>query len=208
MRTAVSILMLAVSVCQMAASVISDFFISEPDSLFTVIDRTTRMDMIDYYRSGKKIDADNRLDGKSRIEELTDSYMKIKLSESAEIEMKIEISGSSDTLIVVSKTLFEPAPDSKVMIFDRSWNPLDSKKYIALPEVGDFITGVSGKYKNGLLSLVEYPLVRFVFDSNGNLVASTEFSGVMIKENYDKLKPYLKDKIVYCWTGKKYKELK
>ncbi len=200
----VALLLLAVaSVAQSAASGIGDFFVSEPDSLFVVIDRATRMDMVDYYNSGKKIDADNRLNGKSRIEELSDSYMKLKLSDSAEIEMRMEVSGS-DTLIVVSKTLLSPAPDSDVMVFDRHWNRLETRSVIDLPGLDDFITGVSGKEKKELLSLVEFPLIMVNFDADGNIVASVSLSDYMIKENYDKLKPYLKQRIVYRWNGKKY----
>lgn len=201
----VALLLLAVaSVAQSAASGIGDFFVSEPDSLFVVIDSATRMDMVDYYNSGKKIDADNRLNGKSRIEELSDSYMKLKLSDSAEIEMRMEVSGS-DTLIVVSKTLLSPAPDSDVMVFDRHWNRLETRSVIDLPGLDDFITGVSGKEKKELLSLVEFPLIMVNFDADGNIVASVSLSDYMIKENYDKLKPYLKQRIVYRWNGKKYK---
>lgn len=201
----VALLLLAVaSVAQSAASGIGDFFVSEPDSLFVVIDSATRMDMVDYYNSGKKIDADNRLNGKSRIEELSDSYMKLKLSDSAEIEMRMEVSGS-DTLIVVSKTLLSPAPDSDVMVFDRHWNRLETRSVIDLPGLDDFITGVSGKEKKELLSLVEFPLIMVNFDADGNIVASVSLSDYMIKGNYDKLKPYLKQRIVYRWNGKKYK---
>ena len=75
---------------------------------------------------------------------------------------------------------------------------------IDLPELDDFITGVSGKEKKELLSLVEFPLIMVNFDADGNIVASVSLSDYMIKENYDKLKPYLKQRIVYRWNGKKY----
>ena len=62
----------------------------------------------------------------------------------------------------------------------------------------------SGKEKKELLSLVEFPLIMVNFDADGNIVASVSLSDYMIKENYDKLKPYLKQRIVYRWNGKKY----
>ena len=55
-----------------------------------------------------------------------------------------------------------------------------------------------------MLSLVEFPLIMVNFDADGNIVASVSLSDYMIKENYDKLKPYLKQRIVYRWNGKKY----
>lgn len=207
-RNAVFILLIVCSVLRAAASGVSDFFISEPDSLFALIDKTTRMDMVDYYRSGKKIDAANRLDGTSRIVELSDKYMKIKMSEASDIEMRIEMSGNSDTVIVVSKTLHNPSPDSELMFFNRYWEPLNPETYFSAPVVADFMENVSGNEKDRLLSLVEYPLISFGFDESGDLIARVSLGDYMIKENYEQLKPFLKDKIVYRWNGKKYKQVK
>ena len=203
MRKTTTLLLLLVSLNMLAAD-ISDFFISGPDSLFAVIDRGTRMDMVDYYHSGRKIEIDNRLNGSSAIDTLSDSYIKIKLSESAILEMQLKIAGSADTVVVVSKTLNEPAPDSELMFFDRFWRPLEAEKFISVPRIEDFVYGVSGKEKEELLSLVEYPLISISFD-NGKLVAGQSFENCMIKENYEQLKPFLKDKISYRWTGKKFK---
>lgn len=187
-----------------SSSTISDFFIADVadiDFVFSTIDKSSRMDMVDYYNSGMKIEIDNSLGGKSKIEEMTPTYMKVKLSESATVEMQMEVAGKTDTLLFVIKTLKTPALDSSIKVFDRYWNEVDCFK---MPQVEDFIVGASSKKKKELLSMVEFPLIYLKFN-NGAIEAIPSLKDYMIKENYELLKPFLKDKLVYEWDGKQFK---
>ncbi len=183
---------------------LSDFFVSEPDSLFAIIDKSDRMDMVDYYHSGKKIEVANRLGGRSQIEDLSERYMKVKLSESATVELGMFVS-NADTLLVAVSTVKAPAADSHLMVFDKYWIPLDAGKYFQMPGVADFLVGVSGKKKQELVSAVEFPLVSLSLGVDGSLEARPTLSDYMAEEAYGKLKPYLADRLVYQWDGKKFR---
>jgi len=209
MRAIVSLAVLIAGLFASAASArtMSDFFIGEPDSVFVQIDKSARMDMVDYFHSGKKVDTMNRLGGKSRIEELTDDYMRVRLSDCAEVAIHSYIAGN-DTLLLVVNTLKTPALDSQVMTFVNDWTPMDAGKYIRLPQVEDFITGVSGKQRKQLAELVEFPLMSLTVKPDGKVEACLTVNRYMGTEDYARLKPYLKESIIYSWDGKKFRVAK
>lgn len=209
MRTIISVAVLIIGLFASAASArtMSDFFINEPDSVFVQIDKSARMDMVDYFHSGKKVDTMNRLGGKSRIEELTDDYMRVRLSDCAEVALHSYIAGN-DTLLLVVNTLKTPALDSRLMTFVNDWTPADAGRYIRLPEVEDFISGVSGKQRKQLAALVEFSLMSLTVAPDGKLTARLTVERYMGTEDYARLKPYLKESIIYSWDGKKFRSAK
>ena len=201
------IVVIILGICNLvSANPISYYFISEPDSVFTVIDKSDRMDMVDYYNSGQKMEFDNRLGGKSKIEEMTADYMKVRLSDAAVVEMKMEVTGQSDTLLVVVKTVKAPAADSRLSVYNASWTELDVEKYFEMPQMKDFIT--SSKLEKKLLPLVEFPLISLEFSKTFDIEARTTVGDYMIEENFKEIKPYLTDKLVYRWNGKKFRLVK
>lgn len=88
-----------------------------------MIDRTERLDMIDFYEANL-LDrtVNNRRGGKARLTHLTDSTFTIVNGEVETISGYL-LAGKSDTLVAIIRTLATPALDSKLTVYDRQWQP-------------------------------------------------------------------------------------
>ena len=104
----------------LAARTIADFFASEPGNIFTLLTRTHRLDMVDYYNSGQVVDVPNNLAGEARLIELDSVYLKVQTSGSRVVEMLMRKAGK-DTVITVIETVMTPVPDSRLTQWNVHW---------------------------------------------------------------------------------------
>lgn len=97
--------------------------IEMPLTLNGMIDRTERLDMIDFF-DAKLLDrkVNTRRGGKARLTELTDTTFTIENGEVEKIHVRL-LPGKSDTLIAVIRTLQTPTPDSQMTIYNSQWQP-------------------------------------------------------------------------------------
>lgn len=131
------------------------------------------MDMVDYYKSGKKMKVSNVMDGQSSIDTLTTDFLKMKLSDAHEVAMRMYPSGKSDTLLVVIETFQLEVPDSKIRVFDSNWNEKELKSVFKMPKMEDFLDKkLSKEQKNEALSYVEFPLLKLEFTADGGIKAT------------------------------------
>ena len=117
-----------------AARTIADFFASEPGNIFTLLTRTHRLDMVDYYNSGQVVDVPNNLAGEARLIELDSAYLKVQTSGSRVVEMLMRKAGK-DTVITVIETVMTPVPDSRLTQWNVHWQRYTSDKLFKMPTI-------------------------------------------------------------------------
>ena len=78
---------------------IDKFFANIPSNVLSIIDHTSRLDMIDLYNNGMHAQAENLYGGLSQIVKKSDYYLDVKLTESSSWQMRI-MPSAHDTLIV------------------------------------------------------------------------------------------------------------
>lgn len=183
---------------------IGDFFVSDPGYLFEMLDKSQRMDMLDYYNSGKKVDAQNLLGGISRIEEMTPEYIKLQMTESSTVELRMYVTGKQDTLLVAIRTLAAPAFDSQITMYDGGWNPVAPDKYFKVPSTKDFLQDADNREVADILSRIEFPLVAASFTPDGSVEMRLTVGDYMDAEQFAGLKPRLKGKLSYYWDGRRF----
>lgn len=183
---------------------IGDFFVSDPGYLFEMLDKSQRMDILDYYNSGKKVDAQNLLGGISRIEEMTPEYIKLQMTESSTVELRMFVTGKQDTLLVAIRTLAAPAFDSQITMYDEGWNPVVLDKYFKSPSTKDFLQDADNREVADILSRIEFPLVAASFTPEGCVEMRLTVGDYMDAEQFAELKPRLKEKLSYYWDGKRF----
>ena len=111
---------------------------SMPDSLLPTIDKAKRTELIDLYDirlkavgdTTLKVAVPNLLHGESRLDTLTNDFLRLKLNDCSVLEMKL-LPGKevSDSLLCVSHTLFGELPESKVSIYSTDWQQLSDTIY-------------------------------------------------------------------------------
>lgn len=115
----------------------ADFFVSAPDEALILIDRNTRMDMLDYFNNNLATSSSNMVGGSARI--LANQPDLIEMTVGRDSNVKIAVVPElRDTLIAVIETVLTPVPDSYVKFYTRNWYPI---KYStpAMPSAMDFV---------------------------------------------------------------------
>lgn len=107
----------------MARFTATDALLSAPDELVGQVGRAERLDLIDYQKAGlSNRTAPNRLGGKAGIAHFSQDRIDLLPGEAQSIAILL-LPAKNDTLIGIISTLETPAPDSRLKIFNRQWEP-------------------------------------------------------------------------------------
>ena len=198
------------------AKTIRELFADEPDDIFILLPKSTRLDMLDYFDVGKMVKVENSLSsGKkvSRLLKVTNSSIDVAVTQASQVSMTLLTSAKADSVIAVVQTYQVPYFDSQISFYDVDWNKLNTSKYFDAPTVKSFILpGTAKKIVNDILQSVKFSLISYSIEQADNgdvtLTASLNLEGVMVKEDYDRIKDYLSKTIVYRLSNLKFKPTK
>lgn len=101
-----------------------DVFKNMPTTIAPYLTHNNKLDMIDFIDSNMKSEVNNTLNGTSTLILLTNDYLKMKLSPTLSIEMKLlpaEINSTNDTLVCVVYTYGDSIKDSKIEFYSPKW---------------------------------------------------------------------------------------
>ena len=115
---------------------IDKFFANIPSSVLSIIDHTSRLDMIDLYNNGMHAQAENLYGGLSQIVKKSDYYLDVKLTESSSWQMRI-MPSAHDTLIVCVHSVTANSTSSTLRFYKQDWHPV--KHDIAIPSFNHFL---------------------------------------------------------------------
>ena len=102
------------------AQAIEQWWLNMPDSLVGYMNKSKRIEAMDYQHMGLKIDVTNLLKGSTVVDTLTNDFMEVKLSEAVRMQMRL-LPKDSDSVICVVKTLYAPEAESQAVLYDRNW---------------------------------------------------------------------------------------
>lgn len=212
MRHLLSILCLSLALLPLTgmARSISDFFASEPGNIFPLLTRTGRLDMVDYYNSGKTVAIANNLEGESSLLQLDSAYLKVQTSKNRIVEMRMRTAGK-DTVITVIETVMTPVPDSRLTQWNVHWQRFTSDKLFAMPGIDDFIIRkMPHDLRADLQDAMIFPLIQLTFKGEGHdiIEAAHGLEQFLAKEEYQRYSSYLKPSISYRFNGLKIKPVK
>ena len=212
MKRLLSILCLSLALLPLTgmARTISDFFASEPGNIFPLLTRTSRLDMVDYYNSGKTVAIANNLEGESSLLQLDSAYLKVQTSKNRIVEMRMRTAGK-DTVITVIETVMTPVPDSRLTQWNVHWQRFTSDKLFAMPGIDDFIIRkMPHDLRADLQDAMIFPLVQLTFKGEGHdiIEATHGLEQFLAQEEYQRYSSYLKPSISYRFNGLKIKPVK
>lgn len=181
---------------------IASVFTSDNIPLFPTLEKNSRLDMVDYFAAGKKMEVQNKMGGKSQLIECSEEYLKVKTSDSSSTEMRLtELNG--DTVIAVVRKYEVPQADAVLAFYSADWKELPLEKVIKLPVMADFINAPK-KLKKELAEMIEFPLMTISIAEEGKIVFEPTVMEYLSIENAEKIKQYLIDKLVYVKKGNRY----
>lgn len=188
-----------------AQTTAADLFTSAPQSVFPLLDRTTRLDMVDYYRNGMTNPSANQLDGRSSITEMTPESITVKMTDSSAMQL-VDLKGTKGDIIAVINTVATPGLDSNIKFFDANWNPIPTESYFTKPGWKEWLTDSGRKNEADVTMQVPFMLASYRIDpATSTLTLTNNLSRFLDKEIYDDISSYLNPTLTYTWTGKEFK---
>ena len=118
----------------LAQARIRDIYAAAPDSIFPLLTKNNRLDLIDFRENNMQAVVKNKFEDRTELLVLSDRYLKLQLSELCIVEMRL----LSDSVFCMVQTYNAPAPDSRVRFFDAEWNELPQT--VERPAVDDFLS--------------------------------------------------------------------
>lgn len=203
MKKLLATLMLVPALWAGAAAITpEDAFTTAPAEVFPLLDRNSRLDMVDYFRSGLDTPTANRLDGRSAVTALTPGSITIRLSEVSTAQLAL-LPVRGDTIVALVTTLNVPAKDSSIAFYTSDWKPLPVGNYYKAPAMADWTA--KGHRVAELEQAVPFMLAAIDIDTAaGTLTLSNNLASFLAPEVYEQISSAMLPAITYRWDGKRF----
>lgn len=182
-------------------------FINIPDTILPLISRSTRMDMLDYFRVDSTYRATNEMGGYSSLEKVSGDYLKVRISDVSTLELKVLPWGKSGRVIASVYTICGPAADSELRFFSPDMKPVKCQKFFKLPELKDFFSIPKGsltKMKE-IEAMVPFPTIEYDLSENSCDLTGRLTAGEYInQDDYNIMKLFLRPSLQWRWNGSKF----
>lgn len=179
-------------------------FADAPASVFPLVERSARLDMIDYFNHGMDTPTPNVYSGQARITSLTPERLTMEMTEASSYEIDL-LPAASDTLIAVISTVASPQPDSRIAVYSRDWKNNLTTTTFSRPTLESWLTDAGKKSRGEVEALVPFLLISYAYDpANRTLTLTNNTKAFLSADVYEIVAPYLKPALTYSWTGKRF----
>lgn len=134
----------------------------------------------------------------------TEDYISLQTSKVGTLQVKLLSLVNNSQIIGVITTVCGPACDSRIDFYTTDWNPLGQPDLFPRISKDTFLKSdvdrTSDDFLNAYASLDMTPIKLNFSPSDKNVVAVYDIKSYLSKDDYEKLKPFLKDTPqVYTW---------
>lgn len=175
-------------------------FQNAPASVFPMLDRNARLDMIDYFNSGSSTPTRNQLNGKSRITAMDSDAVTIELTDASVYQVVLlPRKAKSDTLFALIRTVKLPAHDSDLRLYNSNWEPVDQSKMFTAPVLADWLLPKADKELAGVT--VPFMVAEYSYDTlSGVLTVENRLENFLSADDWKKIAPMMRSRIEYVWN--------
>ena len=187
------------------AQAIEQWWLGMPDSLLGYMNKSKRIEAMDYQHMGLKIDVTNLLKGSTTVDTLTNEFLQVKLSEAALLQMRL-LPKDSDSVVCVVKTLFAPEAESSVAFYDRNWKRVGqlTADTLAAPFLSHPDTMATARFEE-LSRLVDPVMVRCTLSVSDATLTQELSLPLLTKEEKQAMKAIIKQRKLK-WNGERFIE--
>ncbi|MCM1236560.1 MAG: DUF3256 family protein, partial [Ruminococcus flavefaciens] len=140
-------------------------FVKMDVQVLDLLDHTTRENMLDYFAADSVWQAPNEMGGLSRLDTVTNDYLKVKLTDVSTLQIKVLPMAKGDYTVMTIYTIGSEneTPDSEIRFFDSGMHPLETKKMLKLPGLDEFFSIPKGCTTNmkEIRGLIPFPTVEY-----------------------------------------------
>ena len=177
-------------------------FASAPQNVFPLLDRNTRLDLIDYAVNNLSTPAANELAGHSAITEITPTDLTVKLTDSSSAQLCVLPAGR-DSVIVLITTVAAPGLDSSLSVYTKDWAPLPTADVFKKPGWKEWFTPDADK--ETVLALTPFMLASYRFDpATSTLTLTNNLQKFLDADTYSQVEPSLQKSLTYVWNNRRF----
>lgn len=184
----------------------SEAFADLPISVIDLLDRSRRLDMLDYYSADSIANVRNAMGGVSFLEDVTPDYLKACLTPVTTIAVKVLPAKRGD-IVMTAYTVGDKdqAYDTDLRFFDSSYRELKRDRYIKSATLDDFFDYPDKEAKKLVAELVPFPTVRYEPDVSGTgMSAELTVGQIMSADDYGRIRNFLRPRLYYRWNGSRF----
>jgi len=185
------------------AQSISHYFVQMPEKLIPTVKVETRKDLVDFFKNGKSAIMPAAIGGEVILKEMSEDYLLLQTSESADIQLKLLQVNDSLRVIAVVTTVAAPLRNSLIQFYSTLWEPIlnitfPQFTYLNFLDVEKAKTlGLADRFNE--VSLRNFVAYKFQKDSPQIIVYSSLRKDISPEAQKD-FEVVLKDSLTYDWN--------
>lgn len=184
----------------------ADAFKTAPQSVFPLLDKNTRLDMLDYFQAGMPHESVNALDGGSAVTALAPETVSLKMTDASTVQLFV-VPTKNDTVIGVITTVSTPAGDSSLNLYTSKWTPVAAKSAFQAPKLVDWLLDASKL--SDVEFVVPFMLVGYTYDpATQTLTLVNNLKGFLSDDVYATISPLMRSQLTYKWDGSRFTAVK
>ena len=200
-RYFITLSLLVVAMAAMAQLTARTAFAEAPSSVFPLLDKLTRLDMIDYFEAGSKVESVNALEGASAVTSLSDESLTVHLTDASDVQLFVVPTAKSDTIIGVITTVATPGHDSSLALYSGRWKRLDG--LFTAPKLADWLTDPRRSAEVEIV--VPFMLTSYVYNpADKTLSLTNNLKGFLSDDIYSMVDGLVRPSLVYRWDGNRF----
>lgn len=187
-----------------------EVFTRLPLGVLDLLNRSTRLDMLDYYDADSLWRAPNAMEGYSRLNEVRPDYLSVEVTEVSNLTIRI-LNAKKGVVVMTLYTVGtdEEGRDTEIQFFDSALNPLPTDKFISIPRPEDFLDIPKGVNRKEIEALIPFPTIEWAVAADAPILTGRMTLGNHLPiESADRLRPLLRPEITRVWDGTKWKPRK
>ncbi len=202
LRSILLVITLCTTIAARAFSV-ADCFKAVPQSVFPLLDRTARLDLIDLYNNHIEAKVQNVYGGQATLHELTDNYLRLDCTEVSSWQLRL-LPLAADTLILSVHTVDAQGRSSDIKLYNRHWTEV--KTALPHPTASAFVkknSPLSYLRQQELLPVIASLPMQATTTANEQTITYTLSTEALPRETADDIRSMLRP-VAYTWQQGKF----
>lgn len=188
-------------------------FVEMPGSILDLLNKSTRLDMLDYYDADSIWMAPNALEGRSVLRKVTPDFIEVQITEVSTLQIKVLPWKGKGDVVAICYTIASASAsnDSELRFFDSSMKELPTKNFFKPLRLKDFFDIPKGSMTSmdEIKKMVPFPTVEYNLEADKPAITAR----LTVKEyiNQDDIKIlelFQRPLLRFEWDGKKFEPLK
>lgn len=130
-KTTILTILLLMLTAPLQAQRVKDMWISMPDSLIPYLNKSMRIELVDFVNMKVKAEVKNLLGEESVMDTLTANYLSVTLNEAATVQMRMLPLQNGDSIMCMVRSSHGPACDSELSFWSKNWQRIEQKGFIS-----------------------------------------------------------------------------